>query len=253
MSFVDTWDTGLPGAVWDSGLQWDVNTGPNPGDPSPYVALITSEHNQRLKFMTMVTSIAQVMADIIVLIQSIPGKFDFDTAEGAELDVLGLWIGASRNVAVPLSNVYFSLDTAGLGFDQGTWWSTGDSVTQLVTLPDDAYRTLLRARIANNTWDGTIPGAYAAWDLLFAGTGVDVLIQDYQNMHMAFALTGTPPDAVTLALFTGGYLNLRPAGVRIDGYITPSIVGGPYFGFDIENGEISGFDVGAFGLITPAP
>lgn len=44
-----------------------------------------------------------------------------------------------------------------------------------------------------------------------------------------------PPtiDAVIMALFTGGYIDLRPAGVTID-YITQSLVGTPIFAFDVR-------------------
>ena len=167
-----------------------------------------------------------------------------------QLDVLGLWIGANRQLSTPLTNVYFSFDVDGLGFDQGTWYSQFQPTNQFVFLSDDQYRLLLRARIANNNWDGTTPGAYAIWDQVFFGTGYGILIQETSVMHMLFALTGNVPDAVTLALFTGGYLNIKPAGVKIDAFVTPTVPDTPYFGFDVENTSISGFDVGAWGLLS---
>jgi hypothetical protein len=67
-------------------------------------------------------------------------------------------------------------------------------------------------------------------------------------MTMDIALIGPAPDAVTLALFTGGYLSLVPAGVGITNYYLPSIPGDPVFGMDAENSSISGFDVGAWAI-----
>jgi hypothetical protein len=116
-----------------------------------------------------------------------------------------------------------------------------------LSLPDDAYRTLLRARIASNHWDGTIPGAYAIWNELFAGTGLGILIGDGGDMTMLYALTGPVPDAVTLALFIGGYLTLKPATIGVSNYMTPSVPNAPYFGIGLENAAIGGLDVGAFG------
>lgn len=245
--FVANWDTNQPGATWDSGLSWDVNVGPSLGDTDPYTSRITSEHNQKPKFMTTVQNVVQSFADNIAVMNTMPGLFDLDVAVGNQEDIIGQWIGVTRSVAVPLTGVYFTLDDPSLGFDSGTWFSAFNPITGIVTLNDEAYRTLLRARVANNQWDGTIPGAYDVWNAAFEGTGIGILIQDLGTMHMIMALTGPVPDAVTLALFTGGYLSVDPAGVQIDAFFTPAVADTPYFGFDVENSAISGFDVGAFG------
>jgi hypothetical protein len=246
MSFVDSWDQ--PGATWDSGLQWDVNVGPSPGDVTPYLNLVTSEHRDKPKFMAMLGGTFQPLADVQVLAAGLAALFDLDVAVGAQLDVVGQWVGQSRNLTVPLTGVYFTFDTAGVGFDEGTWYGPFDPVSGIVSLPDDAYRTLLRATIAANHWDGTIDGAYAAWNILFAGTGFGILIQDLGSMHMLFALIGPTPDAVTLALLKSGYLSLKPAGVKVDAYYSPSVPDQPYFGFGAENANIAGFDTGAWGV-----
>ena len=197
----------------------------------------------------MVLASIQPIADNIFTIQQLTEKFDLDVAVGDQLDIVGQWVGVGRQITVPLGNVYFSFDVNGLGFDQGNWFAPFDPVSGIVLLPDQNYRTLLRARIARNVWDGSIPGAYSIWDTVFAGTGIGILIQDLENMHMIMALTGNVPDAVTLALFTGGYLSMKPEGVMIDAYMTPTVPNNPYFGFDVENSNISGFDVGAWGAV----
>lgn len=246
MSYIENWDSGQPNARWDAGLDWDTNVGPSPGDVQQYLKLVTSEHATKPKFMAMLAAVCQPLADLQVVLESIPALFDLDVAVGNQEDILGQWIGASRNIDVPLEGVFFSWATSGLGWGQGNWTSNIDA-TQLVVLPDAQYRTLLFATSAANQWDGTIPGAYEIWNTLFAGTGIGILIQDYGNMHMALALTGPVPDAVTLALFTGGFLNLKPAGVHIDNYYTPVVPDTPYFGWGVENASISGWSVGYWG------
>lgn len=245
--FIDTWDSGVTGADWDSGLQWDVNTGPDLGSVAPYLDLVTSEYNQQPRFMAMLANVFQPFVSDLALMQGFIADYDVDIAVGSQLDVVGLWAGVTRFITTPLTDVYFSLDDVNLGFGAGTWFSEFNPVTGITTLDDSAFRTFIRARIANNRWNGTIPGAYDVWDQSFVGTGVGILIQDLENMHMVYALTGPIPDAVTLALFRGGYLNLKPAGVKIDAYVTPTVPDVPYFGFDAETSAISGFDVGAFG------
>lgn len=215
---------------------------------SQYTSLITSEHNEKPRFMAMVSLLAQWAVDRQNMLASIPGLFDIDDAVGQQLDWVGQWVGISRNLSIPLTGVYFSFDTAGLGFDQGTWLGPFDPTTGLVSLPDNAYLTLLYAVVAANNWDGTVPGAYTAWNTIFEPLGYSILIEDGQDMTMTVALIGPTPDAVTLALFTGGYLNLRPAGVGITFYYTQSVPNVPIFGFDAENSSISGFDVGAWAV-----
>ena len=215
-------------------------------DISRYTSLITSEHASKPKFMAMVSVLAQWAADRQNMLASIPGLFDVDNAVGQQQDMTGQWIGQSRNLSEPLTGVYFSFDTASVGFDQGTWLGPYDPTTGLVSLPDEAYRILLYAVIAANNWDGTVPGAYTAWNTIFEPLGYQILIQDNQDMTMNIVLVGPAPDAVTLALFTGGYLSLVPAGVAVNFYYVQSVPGAPIFGFDLENSTISGFDVGGW-------
>jgi hypothetical protein len=248
--FISTWDSTQPGALWDSGLSWDVNVPAPNGDPTQWTRLITSEHNLQPRFMATVTALVQAFADLNLVVGGMPSMFDLDNAAASQEDTLGLWVGVGRDVQVALVGVYFSLDDPSLGLDQGSMQGPSDPTTGLIILPDGAYRTLLRARIAANFWDGTVPGAYAAWNQLFAGTGFGILIQNAAKMHIIYALTGPVPDALTLALFQGGYLNLKPAAVMIDLYITPAVANTPYFGLDASTAAVAGLDVGQFGIET---
>lgn len=215
-----------------------------------YTSLVTSEYQSSPNFMAMVSLLAQWGVDRRNMLASIPGLFDIDDAVGQQLDWVGLWVGASRNLSTPLTGVYFSFDETGLGFDEGTWLGPFDPTSGLTALPDAQYRILLYATISANNWDGTIPSAYTAWNTIFEPLGYSILIQDNQDMTMDIALIGPTPDAVTLALFLGGYLNLIPAGVGIGYYFVPSLPGVPIFGFDAENSSISGFDVGAWAAVV---
>lgn len=249
-SFIGTWDSGQPGATWDSGLQWDVNTTISLGDPEPYLARVTSEHRDKPLFMATLRAALQPIVDLQANLALMSGQFDLDAAAGAQLDDVGRWVGVSRQLRVPLSGVFFTWGAAGLGWGQGAWHSSTNPTTNLFDLPDAEYRTLIRSRIANNHWDGTVPGAYAVLDPLFASYGVTILIQDYANMHMLFALDAVPVNAVITALFQGGYLNFKPAGVHVDGYATPSVPATPYFGFGANNANVAGWGTGAWGKIS---
>jgi hypothetical protein len=219
-------------------------------DTTTYTALITSEYQNSPKFLGMIAAVAAAFVDNQNLIASLPTLFDIDTAVGDQLDKVGERVGRSRYLKVPLANVYFSWGTAGLGWNQGIWYEPFNPTTGMTRLPDDEYRVLLYATVAANQWDGTIPGAYAAWQTIFAPMGIRVLIQDYGDMSMAIALIGPTLSAVTFALFTAGELDLRPAGVRLAAHLTQTVVGAPLFGWGVQNENIAGWGVGAWGHVS---
>lgn len=215
-------------------------------DITKYTDRITSEHNQRPAFMAVVEALAQPMVDLQNLLGSMPGKFDLDTAVDAQLDDVGRWVGISRNVPLPLTDVYFSFDIEGLGFDQGSWKGPFDPDTGLTRLDDETYRLVLRAKIGANHWDGTLESSKAILDSIFGG-GTFVFIQDNQDMSMTIGIAGKTPSAVFLALLANGIIPLKPEGVGINIVIVTSVDGDPIFGFDMSNDLVAGFDVGAWG------
>ena len=169
--------------------------------------------------------------------------FDVDLAIGDQLDIIGQWVGITRNVNVPIDSVYFSWDEDyTLGWEFGTW-QPSNAPASVTSLPDDAYRVLIKAKIAANHWLGTIEDAYKVWDSVFSN--ITILIQDNQNMTMNLAIVGGIVDSLTLALITGGYIPLKPEGVGIAEYFIP-VNTGPLFGWDIENNYIKGFDEGSW-------
>lgn len=216
---------------------------------SDYTRKITSEHSAQPEFMAAVSALLQPFVDGIGTVAAMPTSFDLDQAIGAQLDVLGLWIGISRTLRIPLTGVYFSFDVHP-GLDEGTFFTPFDDTTQLTTLDDTTYRKLLKVKIGNNHWDGTIPGAYAFLNPILGND--NTVIQDNGDMSMLLGVIGAEPlDAVTTALLENGYLDAKPVGVRITDYVTPSVPGDPFFGFDVENSTISGLDVGAWATLTP--
>jgi hypothetical protein len=202
-----------------------------------------------------VEAFAQVFADNQNLINALPALFDIDYAVGVQLDRVGERVGRTRFLSVPLPNVYFSFDVDNQGYDQGVWYEKKYNPEEgIVRLDDDSYRVLLYATVAANIWDGSIPGAYAAWDTVFKPLGYHILIQDYGDMTMAISLINENiaiPDAVTLSLFTTGQLDLKPAGVKVIAHLIQSVPGVALFGFDIESDSIMGWDTGAWGSILP--
>lgn len=215
-----------------------------------YLALIPSYHRGNPRFVATVRVFAEAAVAVQGSIAAIPAEFDLDTAIGAQEDVIGQWVGRSRYIATPIPNAWFSWDTDGLGWEQGVWQGPYDSTTGLTRLDDETYRLLLRAKIAANKWDGTIEGAAAALAYVFDGTTSIVYVEDHQDMSMVIGIAGTVPSALILCIFSGGYIPLKPAAVRVD-YKVTSVSGAPVFGWGAAAADgkpLAGWGTGAWAV-----
>lgn len=214
-----------------------------------YLDLITSEYRKKQIFIDTVTANLAVPIRVQELLASMLPIFDVDTAAGDQEDIVGKWVGISRNVLIPIDNVYFEWDGAddSTGWDYGIWQGNLTPVSVTV-LPDDVYRTLIKAKIAANRWDGTIEGAYTILDELF--TGLLILIQDNMDMTYSMIFIGTV-DSLTLALITGGYIPLKPEGVRVSNYFFGPTDSEPFFAWDVDSDLLAGWDEGSW--LTEVP
>lgn len=183
---------------------------------SDYLGLITSEHNQRPKYMATIQATCQGASDNQFVLSQFAFLFDLDQAIGDQEDILGVWIGLLRS-----------------------------------GLSDTVYRVLLKAKVALNNWDGTVPGMYKIWSTAFSGN-VQGLVQDNQDMSMFVVFLeffpGLDPASYTevVTLLLEGNFDLRPAGVQWLGYYIPSSPTHPVFACDVETSVMAGPDVGYF-------
>lgn len=166
-------------------------------------------------------------------------------ATGARVKVLSLALGshvlgfalvASGQNYSPATGVPSS-ETAGGGGAGATFDITSVSAGISSTLDDDTYRILLKAKIAQNQWDGQITSLYAIWQTLFPGG--TIAVQDNQNMTATIFLSGIT-SSIVQDMIVNGLIVPRPEGVLYN-YVTSPL---PAFGFDGDHVYIAGFDEG---------
>ncbi|AZI51970.1 DUF2612 domain-containing protein [Pantoea agglomerans] len=223
---------------------------------SKYTDLITNYHRDKPLFTQHIHLSTRPLSDTSDAIKSLIDAFDIEKAIGVQLDVLGEWIGRKRTVSTPIAGVYFSLDTDGLGFDQGVWQGPYDPDSGFTSLSDETYRVVLKAKIAINQWDGTNDSLKGILDIALDGSGLKMQIVDGQDMTISVWVF--PESDISLvsreliAAIRQGYLTIKAAGVWAGDVQTPSIltpsVGSKFFGFDLDNEYIAGFDDGAWGV-----
>ncbi len=205
-----------------------------------YQNLLTSEYISDQDTLDTISLSVQPFSDTISLLQNLYTSFELNNAVGDQLTRLGYLVGVSRYVNVPLTGIYFSLDSATLGLDQGSMQGPYDPTSGLTALPDDIYLSIIQATILLNTWDGSIPGLYKALNPLLEG----LVIWDSGTREMFYGLTTTQTIPILTEMFLQGYFSLAPAGVSVLPPVITTPNGTPFFGLDAETVSVSGLDTG---------
>ena len=145
--------------------------------------------------------------------------------------------------------MYFSLDTVGLGLNEGYLRGPFDPLDGLTSLDDSLYRTMLRIKIAANHWDGSLAQAQSILaQVLSASEDTYLMVIDNFDMSISIGVAGVIPGAVFISLLQD-YFTLLPAAVQIRSLVVTGEDGAPLFGLDCDNAYIAGLDVGALGTI----
>lgn len=187
-----------------------------PPDTDAYMGLVTSEHADKPNFMASLLTIVQPIAEIIEEQCRMNGLFDLDVAVASQLDIVGLWVGASRWLKVPANVNWLTWGSdAAHGWSGGYWFGPYQSGSTLNALSDADYRAYLRATILANEWNGSISGAYAI--LAALAPGATFYISDGGDMSMSLFIPSTLTP-VQASLITENYVNIKPAGVRLNIY-----------------------------------
>jgi hypothetical protein len=248
-----------------------------------YIALITPWHASRPKFVATVQLLLEPLVAIQEAINHLPENFDLEEAIGVQLDIVGKWVGQDRVVTIPPPAPWFAFDIPVRGFDLGIWRGPHQILGIPTSLDDDTYRRLLYAVISANHYDGSIPGIQRALDIFFTdpdsnifvldgGTAIhypdwfsfDIVDQGFDQgrwrqpledargaMFITVNVAGKIPSRLDLALLSGGYIPVKPGGIRVETYVT-SIDETPLFGFDSDGNSIAGFDHGSWGISPEA-
>lgn len=218
-----------------------------------YLGLITSEHNDKPKFNAMVEAVTGCFAGAYDVALSIPGLFDLDTAVGAQLDIVGLWVGQSRNIPGVLVVQFFGFsdNPAALSYGEegqpaygGRFYEEGEPIGSTSILGDPEYRMLLRAKIVKNHAKGTTADIIKALTFIFAAPAV---VDDTTGDMSIGVAIGRELTFVERAILTELDILPRPAGVRIRWMAYYNAEG--YLGFEGQPGAVPFAEEGYTGPI----
>lgn len=182
---------------------------------SNYTDLITNYHRGFPLFTSHIDLSSRPLQDVTTALDSLIAAFDIDGATGGQLDVLGEWIGRTRKINAPIEDYFFALDNDSLGFDLGTWKDRYEPESGLISVDDDEFRTMLRAKIGANNWDGTAATLPALLKSIYTRHDITLSFTDNQDMTMTIYVTGGTLPSITKEIIKQGYLAVKPAGVTV--------------------------------------
>lgn len=176
-----------------------------------------------------------VLGDLII--QDIGAAFDINTATGAQLDILGKYVGAPRDSGPPEDLPYFGFwgYTIAGESDQNlngmkdytdaatnaaaVFYNYSDYGTRNTDLTDTAYRLLIRLKVILNSSNGTLASIQEYLHTFFPGL---VALVDNADMTLTYTIQeGSPLPLDTLKAFLP-----KPMGVGVN-YITMTAAASP--------------------------
>lgn len=182
-----------------------------------YTTLLTSQHAYKPKLTAWLTVLTGALGSVSDTLLTIPPLFDVDSAVGDQLDKVGQWVGIGRLQPIPNTLTFFSWNTAGLGWNAASWRGPFEPVYTYITLDDDTYRAIIKAKIGGNYWVGTSEGAQAIGAEAAAGLGVTCYVLDNLDMTVTVYVVGTP-SSYLLQMIKNGLIPPKAAGVRLASY-----------------------------------
>lgn len=210
----------MPNPSYGTGGYGQAGYGNEPIENLPmgyYQSLLISQYVNSPKLNALLYVLLKKFDDVSECLVKFDTAFDLDSAVGPQLDALGAIAGASRTVNFqPMGGVSPVLD-------------------------DNTYRIYIKAKIAQNQWDGTITSLFTIWKYLFPSGSI--IIADNQNMTATIFLSGSFTSIIQ-DLITNGFIVPRPEGVEY----TYDFAELPAFGFDLDNSYVAGFDVGKWAI-----
>jgi len=210
--------------------------------------LIIQYHDKPKAKATIRLLSEEIFASGILL--DVQDAFNLDTAVGVQLDVMGKYAGVDRFFfsGIITDDVFGFADAVSpgsvssniIGFDDadapdkdGLFWDAENIVGSDLKLNDDAFRALIKLKIAQNNSTHDIVNIT---ELLIQSFGSDVIVVDNYDMTMTYLFSNISDQLIQAAI--DKKVLPRPIGVG-----TQSILGTEFFGFADATrlGSIAGF------------
>lgn len=207
---------------------------------SDYANLIIYQYAKKPKALATVNAILGETDRIIENLNDLINQWDIDQARAFSLDIIGRRVGVSRTLPAFVSKGYLGYyeSIGGQPWGQGIWYKQGESTGGSLTLDDEDYRFLIRAKIYKNFQNGTLDYVLNAMRNILSA---EANIQDNYDMTATVFLPLATLNPLQSYMIQVMDILPRPMGVMY----TYTNASGREFGFDGFFNSY-GFDDGSF-------
>lgn len=194
---------------------------------SPYTNLLIYQYAKKPKAVATINAIMGECDRVIENLTDLLNQWDIDQARGFSLDIIGRRVGVSRTLPAFVSKGYLGYlgSLQGKPWGEGIWYREGDATGDSLSLNDEDYRFLIKAKIFKNFQDGTLGYVLNAMRLLLTD---QANIQDNYDMTVDVLLPLASLNPLQTYMIQVLDILPRPMGVMYT-YINAS---GKEFGFD---------------------
>ncbi|EPI4879944.1 DUF2612 domain-containing protein [Salmonella enterica subsp. enterica serovar Newport] len=181
-----------------------------------FEGLIPAYQLEQPRYSLTLEAVSKAFSGVQDSLKTIAGGFDLDKATGKQLDIIGLWIGRGRKIRTPIVDYFFTFDDPKLGFDYGNWKNHYDSAYGFTALDDKLYRTILRAKIGANNWNGTaedFPGVLAS---IYPDGNIFISYADNNDDSITITVRGKVIPPIVREIIRQGYFDIKPQGIKVN-------------------------------------
>lgn len=125
---------------------------------SKYSDLIILQYRKKSKAKATIDAIMREVDLVLENIEDLGEQWDIDKARNYSLDIIGRRVGVSRTLPSFVSKGYFGYLTTvdAKPWGEGVWYRYGESAGEALSLNDEDYRFLIKAKILKNFQNGTL-------------------------------------------------------------------------------------------------
>lgn len=179
-----------------------------------------AQYRTKPKFMAWLNIAHEMGGSIEAAAEAVRRSYDIDTAEGEQLDVIGRIVVIDRGFIsnIPLGQYMCtpdSMEQPQCG-DSDVMCSQA-SVASDSVMSDALFRIAIKAKIAKNNGDATIPAILAQMKLMLPGATY-LRVIDNQDMTFDIEYGGKFTDLERWALLNVDLIQ-RPHGVKLNGFV----------------------------------
>lgn len=181
---------------------------------------IYAQYRTKPKAVAWYNIVRSLAAEIDSGANAVRLMYEIDTAEGAQLDILGRIVVIDRNYIAPvgLNVIQFASQTNNPGeFGDTTAMFSSLSVDSDMQMTDDLYRLVIKSKIIKNNSDATTESILFGMNFLLPNAEV-LRITDGEDMSFTVEFYGNITEVERYALLNSTLVP-RPQGVRFGGFL----------------------------------